>query len=223
METQNKKIPMWIFISILAAPFLYVAYVWNSLPESVPLHFAMDGKADRYGSKFEFIGTMFFVFAIGLGVSWLINNIEKIDPKRYAKNNALMKKISLLTVFFLSAIMFYITYSVSGNETATSSKVVLISVSLLFSFLGNLMNNVKPNYFVGIRTPWTLESEEVWRKTHHFASKLWFFAGLILTVLALILPDETAYICFMTGVAIIVVLPLIYSYKTYGSSKNKTA
>src|ERR1700751_1321087 len=102
MNTTSKKIPMWAFIAILSTPFLYLVYTWNSLPAEVPLHFGIDGKADRYGSKSEFLFTMLFMFVIGIAVSWLTNNIEKIDPKRAIKNGSLMKKISLLIAFFLS-------------------------------------------------------------------------------------------------------------------------
>jgi uncharacterized membrane protein len=195
-------------------------YVWNSLAAEVPLHFGIDGKPDRYGSKFEFLFTMVFMFVIGIGVSWLTNNIEKIDPKRAANSGGLMKKISFLIVFFLSGMMMYTVYIVSGNETVFSTKIVLVAVTLLLSFLGNLMNNIKPNYFVGFRTPWTLENEEVWRKTHHFASRLWFFGGLVLTVLELILPSSAGVISFISGVIIITIIPLVYSYRTYRSSKN---
>src|ERR1700751_4713845 len=130
METNTKKIPMWVFIAILSTPFFYIMYVWNSLAAEVPLHFGIDGKADRYGSKFEFLFTMLFMFLIGIGVSWLTNNIEKIDPKRAAKSGSSMKKISLLLVFFLSGMMMYTIYMISGNETVFSTKIVLVAVTL---------------------------------------------------------------------------------------------
>jgi uncharacterized membrane protein len=77
------------------------------------------------------------------------------------------------------------------------------------------MHTIKPNYFAGIRVPWTLNNEENWRKTHLLAGKLWFAGGLVLAVLCLLLPDTPALIVFFTATMILVIIPVIYSYRLY--------
>ena len=62
---------------------------------------------------------------------------------------------------------------------------------LLFAFMGNLMHNIKPNYFAGVRTPWTLEDPDTWRATHRLAGKLWFGGGIFVTIAVLVLPVES--------------------------------
>ena len=74
------------------------------------------------------------------------------------------------------------------------------------------MNNVKPNYFVGIRTPWTLESEVVWRKTHQLAARIWLPGGILLAILGWVLPEAAAHITFVAAIAVLVIVPVVYSY-----------
>src|SRR5690606_30794093 len=112
------------------------------------------------------------------------------DPKkRYASNNSLIVKISWTVTIFISLISCYIVYETEHytqkNTSGLSPKYIVALVALLFVVLGNFMNNIKPNYFVGIRTPWTLDDEENWRMTHHLASKIWFFGGLIMFALVM--------------------------------------
>ena len=74
------------------------------------------------------------------------------------------------------------------------------------------MINMKPNYFVGIRVPWTLENEDNWRKTHRLGGKLWFAGGLIAAVFTIILPYQYAVAAFMVIIGIMVIIPIGYSY-----------
>ena len=87
--------------------------------------------------------------------------------------------------------------------------------SLLFAFIGNLMYSIKPNYFAGIRTPWTLEDEDTWRKTHQLASPIWLVAGIVLALLAIVLPTKALIIVFYSVIAVIVLIPVIFSYRYY--------
>jgi uncharacterized membrane protein len=77
------------------------------------------------------------------------------------------------------------------------------------------MNNIKPNYFIGIRTPWNLEDVDNWRQTHHLASKIWFFGGLVMFFLSIILPEN--FVPYMTVVMLIplALIPIYYSYSIF--------
>ena len=76
-----------------------------------------------------------------------------------------------------------LVYEIAHNDVSMTMKFVFVSMGLLFALLGNNMYNIKPNYFAGIRLPWTFESEDNWRKTHHLAGRFWFFGGLIFAVI----------------------------------------
>jgi uncharacterized membrane protein len=88
-------------------------------------------------------------------------------------------------------------------------------VCLFYVYLGNLFTTLKPNYFVGIRTPWTLENETVWRKTHHFGGRVWVAGGLVLAVVTLLLPKTAAFVVFICGTLCLGLGPIIYSYWSY--------
>lgn len=207
-------------------PTIYLLSVWNNLPESVPTHYNLDNKADDFGSKFEILGIILFMFAVTIGTSLLVLNLDKFDPKkRYATNNSLIVKISWAVTIFMSLISCYIVYSTENYAQSKTSEIspkyIVGLVALLFVVLGNFMNNIKPNYFVGIRTPWTLDDEENWRMTHHLGSKVWFFGGLIMFALVMFLPTE--YVSYVIGFSVIPLagIPIFYSFYLFRQKQKK--
>ncbi|HKZ67411.1 MAG TPA: SdpI family protein [Chitinophagaceae bacterium] len=82
------------------------------------------------------------------------------------------------------------------------------------------MHTIKPNYFAGIRVPWTLNNEENWRKTHLLAGKLWFVGGLVIALVCLLLPANISIITFFTLTMILVVIPIVYSYRLYKNNSE---
>ena len=88
---------------------------------------------------------------------------------------------------------------------------MFVLVGGLFMFLGNYFQAIKPNYFIGIRTPWTLENENVWRKTHQLGGKLFFIAGLLIMILPFVL-HQYFHEIFLTIIFSAALIPVIYSY-----------
>jgi len=196
-------------------PVAYVAYIYSSLPASVPVHFDIDGKADRYGSRGEFLALQGVLMGTSALVYLLLKFLPAIDPKKYVKyGEATFQKLALGLVLFLAALDIAIAYATLNNSFDVG-KLILPVVGLLFAFIGNVMNSIKPNYFAGVRTPWTLEDPDTWRSTHRLASKLWFFGGIGLTIAVLLLPNKAGMIVFLTIVGILVLIPVIYSYLYY--------
>jgi uncharacterized membrane protein len=91
-------------------------------------------------------------------------------------------------------------------------RFVSISVGVVILITGNYMNSIKPNYFIGIRTPWTLEDPDVWKKTHRFSSKLWIVGGLIMIISSLFLKPEDSVFVIIIATVLLAVIPLLYSY-----------
>jgi len=196
-------------------PVAYVAYIYSSLPASVPVHFDIDGKADRYGSRGEFLALQGVLMGTSALVYLLLKFLPAIDPKKYVKyGEATFQKLALGLVLFLAALDIAIAYATLNNSFDVG-KLILPVVGLLFAFIGNVMNSIKPNYFAGVRTPWTLEDPDTWRSTHRLASKLWFFGGIGLTIAVLLLPNKAGMTVFLSIVGILVLIPVIYSYLYY--------
>ncbi|NCT74478.1 MAG: SdpI family protein [Chitinophagaceae bacterium] len=88
--------------------------------------------------------------------------------------------------------------------------------------LGNYMFNLKPNYFAGMRLPWTLHDEENWKETHRLAGKLWFAGGILILLLAFLLPSRVVLIVFISITMIITFIPMAYSYMLYRQKQKNT-
>ncbi len=209
---------VWIFF---LAPGIYLAVAWNSIPETVALHFDWNGKADRYGSRKELLIMTAVLSGMCLVVYFLLSNIYRIDPKRYAAENKLrLQRLAFGAVVFISALLCLIIYNSAHGIIRFRSGLLLGGVGLLFAFIGNYLPNLKPNYFAGLRLPWTLESEENWRKTHALMGRLWFIGGLFLAIVCLFLPDKPAMIVFFAVMITITAIPIGFSYRLYAQQKK---
>ena len=193
-------------------PIAYLLYIYPALPARVPLHFGPGGKPDAYGEPKDLFAVQYLMLGISLGVYLLIRYLPQIDPKQKAKYSAdTFQKMSLGLVLFISAIDLAILFA-TANGNFNMEKLLFPLMGLFFAFLGNLMNSIKPNYFAGIRTPWTLESEDTWRATHRLAAKLWFWGGVLLTILTLIVKGQAASSVFIYGTIILALVPTVYSF-----------
>ena len=213
MEKFKKEIP---FLAIALIPFVYLIYIWNRLPEKVPMHWNGAGEIDRYGDKKELVamlcmlvGITYFVFLI----------IPYVDPKQKLQNMGnKLNNLRMILTLFMSGLAVFILYSV--QQKTSNPSFVLAIIGLLFAFLGNYFKTIKPNYFIGIRTPWTLENEEVWKKTHVLGGKLWFIGGLLMA-LTFLLPNEMQLYTFLGITAVITIVPIVYSYLEFKKIKNQ--
>jgi len=193
-------------------PAAYLATVYETLPAIVPVHYGISGKVDRYGDKSEMILLMGILLFTALLVYLLLKFLPAIDPKKQVKvGEDTFRKIGFAVVLFLSALNIAIIFATVHHGFAID-KLILPLAGLFFAFMGNVMNSIKPNYFAGIRTPWTLESEDNWRTTHRLAGRLWFVGGIVVTIATLLLPGTLATIVFMGSIALLTLVPVMYSY-----------
>lgn len=202
----RKDLPL---IAIVLLPFIYLAYIWNDLPEKVPMHWNIKGEVDRFGTKYELL---LIPILLPLLVYIIFLIIPKIDPKKRLKEmGGKYQSLKAILTIFMSALSLFIMYAAINDSEHNPNYIILI-IGLLFVFLGNYFKTIKPNYFIGIKTPWTLENETVWKKTHKLAGKMWFVGGLLVVFCSLILAKEKNIIWFVVITVIITVVPFVYSY-----------
>jgi uncharacterized membrane protein len=206
---------------IILAPAVYLAIVWAQLPSTIALHFDLNGNPDRYGSKRELIVMIAIISVVNCLVYLLLTNIHRFDPKKKAvENKERLSRIAMATSIFLSALLILIIHSTrKGGFEDISIGLILSGVGLLFAVIGNYMPNLKPNYFAGMRLPWTLENPDNWKKTHALAGRLWFAGGLFIAAVCLFLPPLLSFIIFAAITLIITVIPCVYSYRLFKKSK----
>ena len=204
---------------MLAIPFIYLAYIWGALPPQIPTHFDVSGLPDKFGNKSEILWMVILFAVLGIGIYFLLQNMHRIDPKKkYAASTlSAMIKLSVMVVLLLTFVSLFLLYSTLKGKI-TGMTLMFCALGLFLAFIGNIMHSIKPNYFAGIRVPWTLENEDNWRQTHQLASKIWFAGGIILAVLSLILNQKILLLVFVPVVLIMAAVPVIYSYLLYKKS-----
>ena len=212
MEKILKK-AIWLIIVI---PIAYVAFVWSSLPASIPMHFDLEGNADRYGSRYELLTMILILTALNVAIYLLLPNIYRIDPKKYAgENKSRLYHIACAVVIFLAAVLCMIIYSSVRGNIKQGIQFMIPAMGLLFAILGNYMYTIKPNYFAGFRLPWTLNNDENWRKTHLVGGKLFFGGGLLIAVCGLFASFKISMIIMFVILSLTILITCIYSYRLY--------
>jgi len=205
MKLKN-EIPL---IAIVSLPFIYLAYIWNELPEEVPMHWNIKGEIDRYGEKIELL-LIPILLPLLIYIIFLV--VPKIDPKnKISKMGNKYQHIKILLTTFMSILALFIIYTAKNQSFANPNYIVLL-VGILYIILGNYFKTIKANYFIGIRTPWTLENETVWKETHKLGGKMWFVGGIIVVISSLILEKQLNFTLFMIITGIITIVPITFSY-----------
>lgn len=210
-----------IIILIAALPYAYLAHIYNALPATVPTHFGIDGKADGFSSKSSLWATTSILAVISLLLFLLMRFLPLIDPKKTAKYSASLFDRIALAVVILLCVINLLVLNAAQTGTFKLTPVFPVIMGLFFAFTGNVMHNIKPNYFAGIRTPWTLENEETWRRTHQFGGKLWFIGGLVIAAVSLLLHGAAALYFMQAGLLVLALTPIIFSYITYKAIKKR--
>jgi uncharacterized membrane protein len=199
----------WIFWVILLIPFIYLAFVWNALPERIPIHWNAKGEPNGYSSKL--FGGLIMPF-INIGIYLLLLLLPKIDPRKrnYESFASTFKHIRLGISLLFTVIYFFSIQSAFGTGLS-DPKWILILILVFLAFLGNYMRTVRPNWFIGIRTPWTMESPEVWKRTHDIGGKLFFYSGIFGVVFILIAGSKYGMVPFVLVMAS-ALYSVIYSF-----------
>jgi uncharacterized membrane protein len=215
-----KKIKIYNFISLLIILSVAIsAYFFNSmLPDEVITHWDINGQADGWGAKSTLV--VFIPFLI-IGLYLLFRFLPKMDPKKenYIKFDAAYNAFRLLIVAFLAAVYFISVYINLGYNLPMSDLMTWL-VGALFITIGFLIKDVKQNWFMGIRTPWTLSNEEVWRKTHLMAQKVFVLGGIFFLFMPYVSPGYVPII-FIFVIIMIVGISFGYSYWLYRKLEKK--
>ena len=211
--TRYFKYLIWL---IALVPLVYLLSIWKGLPEEMAMHFDLKGNPDRFGNKSELLVMAVVLSAMSILIYFVLSNIYKIDPKKYAADNKdRLRRMGFAVAVFIIALTCFIIYSTSKGNMKMSMRYIFAGVGLLLCLIGNYMHTIKPNYFAGLRLPWTLNNEDNWRKTHLLAGKLWFIGGLVIAILCLLVPDTVAIVSFFIATMVLILVPVIYSYRLY--------
>ena len=201
----KKSLKFLIITSIVTLlPIAAGALLWNKLPNELPIHWNAAGEVDDYASKaFAVIGMPLIL----LGIHWLTAFAISADPKK-SNHSDKMIYLSFSIVPALSIILSAVIYAVGiGIEILINSAVPMI-LGVTFIIIGNYLPKCKQNYTIGIKVPWTLNSEENWNRTHRLAGWLWVAGGIIMIPLA----PLCGVFVLIPVMLIISIVPIVYSF-----------
>ncbi len=199
----------WFGLVIAALAVVLSIWAYPQLPPTIATHWNVGGTADGFSSRATAVLIMPLVI---IGLTGLFNVLPKLDPRRanYAK---------FIDTYWLiaNAVLLFILIG-HGMIIATGlgypvkvDRFMPIGIGLLFIVLGNYLTRVEPNWFIGIRTPWTLSSDTVWRKTHRTGGWLMVVGGLVLAA-SVFLPQGAFPPLLIAAILIVAVIPVAQSY-----------
>ena len=210
-----------VVIVLLQIVFSFI--IGLSLPEDakVPSHWNFQGEIDGWSGKW----TAILLFpAVNLALLLLAVFFPALSPRFRSQSERFRKVLPALigTLIFFFAIIHIYSLLLAKSDLLPGGNFILIAMGLMFIFLGNLLPKVPSNFYVGVRVPWTLSSETVWRKTHRLAG--WcFFSGGLLMILAGFSDSQSLIIqvLLIFVFVLIIVPPVLYSFISYKKERKK--
>lgn len=209
----NTRTTIIAVLLMIAAATVAGILLWNQLPDPMASHWNINDQVDGYTSKFWGV---FMLPLIALGMLVLFIVIPGIDPLK--ANIAQFRDVFNLFITLMVAFMLYI-YALSlrwnlGYTDFEMSKAMLPAMGILFFFIGYMLRKAKRNFFIGIRTPWTLSSDKVWDETHRIGSVLFMISG-VLALTGALFGGTTAFWFLFGPIIGSTLITLVYSYMIY--------
>jgi len=204
--------------AVILATLVGTLVAYPQLPNVVPIHWDAQGHVNGWGPKWSLF---FYGPGMMLGIVLLFSALPWLSPKRFEVDSfrATYLYIMIVIVALLAYVQLLILVSSLGVAIDVS-RAVEGGVCLLIALLGNVLGKVRRNFYVGVRTPWTIANEQVWNATHRFAAKT-FFAGGLVGVIAVIL--RAPFWLPITAIAVAALAPALYSLVFYKQLERQGA
>jgi uncharacterized membrane protein len=215
----------WLEAALLLAPFLVIAAFWNKLSARLPIHWNLRGEADRWASSKSI--EIFVLPLIAFAVVALLRVLPRLDPKlrgmlqESGRMRAALQSMRLSLAAFFGA-LFSIQIATVLSYPLAAGRAMIWCTLVLLAIMGNYLGNLRPNYFVGIRTPWTLESATTWRATQRLGGRSMFFGALLLLAAEFFLSHSVFGYLFVTLILLLVAWAFLYSwhhFRTHGATR----
>lgn len=214
----TRKFLLIASIGTAAALLVLAIVVGTALPTHLPLptHWGLDGKPDAFSDKWT---ALLMPVAMVAGISLLFHFLPALEPRRQGLERSQGLYLwSWAGVLIVGTAIELAVVSVALKWPFHGTSFILSGVGLMFAMIGNQLGKSRSMYLIGIRTPWTLASEEVWIKTHRLAGKLMVASGLLMLVAAFLpLPSGLIATLMLAVIAVAVVIPAGYSFVLWRS------
>lgn len=201
-----------VTLAMVAIAVAFSAAVYGKLPEQMASHWNINDQVDGTMPRLWGAFLMPLVSLAMLGLFLLIPNIDPLKANIAKFRETFNTFIALIVAFLLYTYFLTILWNL-GYQNFRMGQAILPAIGLIFIFAGLMMMKAKRNFFIGIRTPWTLSNDRVWDETHRVGSRLFIIMGVI-TMLTIFFGEIGIYI-MMAALLIAVIVPVVYSYVLY--------
>lgn len=209
----------WLTVSVvltLAAlvSAVYVSQVrYDDLPERIPIHWNFEGQADGWVSRDQPFMAFYLTPSLMAGFVLLTVALPWLSPKpfeveRFKSTYAYIMTLIVVFMAYVHGIILYCAF----HPEVTNGKPLVAGILLLFALMGNVMGQVRRNFWMGVRTPWTLASERVWNGTHRVTAWLFVAYGLIGFVAVLL---DVPLLWIFAGLMVVALAVVLYSLVLY--------
>jgi len=206
-------------LGLIGAMLVAAAIVWPYVPERIPTHWNLEGEPDGYSGK---LFGLLFPPALTCGLYLLLLFLPRLDPgyRNYQNFAGTYLAIRVSLVCFMLAV-YGVTVLAALGRPVDVTAAICVAVGVLFAILGNFMGKIRPNWFAGVRTPWTLSSKTSWDKTHRQAGWLFIAMGILIVVSGF---AQNGWMFTLTGVVVVggIVWLVVYSYLVYRTADDHT-
>ena len=208
MKKTSKEFIISTIICVL--PLIFGLLVYKKLHQEIPTKWYSDGTVGQYMPKeFTVFGMPLFFILMNALVHFAMNT----DPKRQ-NIGSMMRTLGKWTIPVLSVVTVPMALLWGMGYQIPISRILPILLGILFVVIGNYFPKTRRSYTTGIKTPWTLNSDENWRRTHHVAAFLWIAAGIAMIAMAF-LPQNIVQLVIVGMIIVLIVVPYAYSYALY--------
>ena len=204
----RKWIPLLLVVAAVAVSILY----YPKLPEQMATHWNASGQPNGYSSRL--LGA--WLLPLIMAVVWLIlRAVPHIDPRRanYEKFAGVYDALVILILGFMLAMHIVVLMAATGAPIRME-RVAMPVVGAFIAIMGFLIPKAHPNWFVGIRTPWTLTSDLSWERTHRIGGPLFVVLGLLMIATTFVMPEVAIWILVVAALGIVIFL-FAYSYQVW--------
>ncbi len=217
--------PMLTYSAIVVGgAFALSAWAWVQLPDDalVPIHWGIDGQADGFAPKT--IGLLILPVVAAV-VAALLAVVPRIEPRRAnLERSSKAYGATWLAVLTVLGAVHVLAIAVTLGADLDVSRIALTGVGAMFVVIGNYLPKVRPNYLMGIRTPWTLSSDLSWVKTHRIGGRLFVLEGIVLIVLGLLGPSPVILaVALVLAIVATLAVAVVYSYRVWRVDPERRA
>ena len=208
----------WVPAVLILAAVIASIIVYPQLPEKMPTHWSASGEVNGWSSRLW--GA--WMLPLLMAVIWvMMRAIPYVDPRRanYEKFAGMYNALVILILAFMLVIHVIVLAAATGRAVPID-RIVMPLVGVFIGAIGFLIPRAHPNWFVGIRTPWTLTSDLAWERTHKLGGPLFIAFGVLMIIAGFFAPEQAIWVLVFAAITLVVFL-FAYSYQVWKTDPLK--